>query len=68
LDILTTAQVVLGLCFFLLRKREGDWVARKARKARKAGVRESTARLVGEKVVEKRDGRGGDRVGCWRCE
>jgi len=50
---------------FFLRKREGDWVARKARKA---GVRESTARLVGEKVVEKRDGRGGDRVGCWRCE
>jgi hypothetical protein len=51
--------------FFLLRKREGDGAARKARKA---GVRESTARLVGEKVVEKRDGGGGDRVGCWRCE
>jgi hypothetical protein len=50
------------LCFFfLLRKREGDGAARKARKARKAEVRESTARLIGEKVVEKRYGRGGDR-------
>jgi hypothetical protein len=54
------AREVLGWCvFFLLRRREGDGAARKARKA---GVRESTARLVREKVVEKRDGRGGDRL------